>query len=156
MSALRFWEGLPKTGHFPHKKALDPALLPRDVFPNVHLLEVLHDTRDFKFLLVGRENRRMLPQNPVGLTSRSFSPPDLCDFFFEHVDVMHRTHLPVYSESMIRIPDRSLTRNRRLYCPFVLDEPDRIDFVMVVAFAQVEEDTPNLGPIPVNSETLDR
>lgn len=154
LKLLRYWEGLPKDGRFPHRHNLLPETLPRDLFPHLVLVKIMQDVRDFEVTLIGRSVREAFPDNPVGKALSTYHTKENFDHFWECVDLMQITGLPIYSESMKFGLENTFQRARRLICPFSGDGGSSATHCLAINEVTVQEPAPLLPPRAVTSEIL--
>lgn len=151
---LHYWEDLPRIGRFPNKKIIDPYYFPKDLFPHVALFEVIDDQRDFKVILMGSRIRREFPVNPSGKRLSDFHTPENMDYLWQSVELVRRTGLPVYSESMNFGIGTTFKKTVRLICPFSQINPDELSHVLAWSEFTIDHPSDPALPTAVSSVEL--
>ena len=118
-----YWLNLPRVAAIPHRDDVDPVQMPRQILPNVALLEILDDGADAVFRLAGQEFNENFGVSLKGKTTVELTEGDYRDYMLNHFRVLLDSCEAVYSESAFRWDFGGHLRTRRILMPLSHGNP---------------------------------
>lgn len=131
-TGFRYWCDLPKRSDVPDRRDVDPARMPRTIFPNVALLELIEDGADARIRLTGQAFNDNFGYSLKGRRCSDLTEGDYRHYMLGHLRLLIRARGAIYSESAFRWDLGGQLRTRRIMMPLSLGEPGIIAMILAV------------------------
>lgn len=128
-SGFEYWLALPKQAAIPDRRDVDPSQMPRDILPNVALLEILDDGADARVRLAGQQFDDHFGFSLTGKKTSELTEGDYRDYMLGHLRTLIDDRQPVYSESAFRWDRDGHLRTRRVMMPLSHGRPGVVAMV---------------------------
>ena len=130
-----YWQALPRTGSIPLYESVDVVDMPAHLLPNIFLVEVENQPRNYRYRLTGTELDR---RNGFACTGMRLSemPIDHTDKLAQEFDRIVESGQPRFSSGVFITGDELFRDVERVVVPLSLDG-ERVDLLLgaVVFFA---------------------
>lgn len=128
---FNYWDSARGAKAMPARADIDPLDMPKELLPNLYLIEVVDGGRRFKFRLVGSESTIAAGRSLTGFHIDEINPNKA---YGEYVSNLYRRVLtrkrPVLSVSNLGLPDQEHRMTQRIMCPL---SPDGQLVTMVIS-----------------------
>ncbi len=108
-----YWRRLRGDRLAPSRSDIDPVDIPRDLLPNLMLIEVEHDPLDFRFRLSGTQTDTLVNRNLTGARLLDLPPPKFTRSMHDDLTRMAQDLLPQFVHVSFKLDDGRVRRNYR-------------------------------------------
>jgi hypothetical protein len=123
-AGYEYWQSLPAQAGIPDWRDIDPVQMPKQILPNVALLEILDGGADAIFRLAGQEFDENFGVSPKGKTT---------------AELLLDSRQAVYSESAFRWDLGHHLKTQRILMPLSHGQPDVIEMIIKIQTWPKEE-----------------
>lgn len=131
-AGFEYWLNLPRAAGVPDRREVDPSQMPRTIFANVALLEIIDDGADSRFRLAGQQFDDNFGFSLKGKKTSELTEGEYRDYMLGHVQALVDCRQPIYSESAFRWDQGGHLRTRRIMMPMSHGQPDVIAMILKI------------------------
>jgi hypothetical protein len=131
-AGFEYWLNLPRAAGVPDRREVDPSQMPRIIFSNVALLEIIDDGADARFRLAGQQFDDNFGFSLKGKKTSELTEGEYRDYMLGHVQALVDGRQPIYSESAFRWDKGGHLRTRRIMMPMSHGQPDVIAIILKI------------------------
>lgn len=131
-SGFDYWLNLPREAGLPDRRDVDPSQMPRTIFPNVALLNLICDGADAEIRLAGQEFDDNFGFSMKGKRTSELTEADYRDYMLRHFRMLIDCREAIYSESAFRWDRGGRLRTRRLLMPLSHGQPGIVAMIFKI------------------------
>ena len=132
IAGYEYWQSLPREAGIPDRRAVDPLQMPKKIFSNVSLLEIIDGGADAVVRLAGQEFDENFGVSLKGKRASELTEGEYRDYMLNHFRVLVDGRQPIYPESAFRWDRGGHLRTRRIMMPLSHGNPNVIAIALVV------------------------
>ena len=151
LAGFEYWSNLPRKADIPDRRDVDPTQMPRNILPNIALLEIVDDGADAVVRLAGQEVEVNFGISLRGKTMSQLTEGDYWDHMLGHLRRLVDERKVVYSESAFRWDQGGQLRTRKIIMPLSDGAPEAVAMAIVVQTLLQEQ----IGGSPFREVILD-